>query len=131
MDQTGTHFQKQCIVEIKDEKDGRMKDKTVTIVGTTKDDFCQTCDQREICFSTGNSLNSYDSEIIHCIKHLPKSKKCHLCHPKEHFSYDVKNIRGNYIQICRKCFSKMVENHKELFGTCKYPQQKCNCKYCH
>ena len=130
MDNTGTHFKKQCIVQVIDEKDGKHKDKSVDIVGTTKRDYCSVCDLINICFSTAHSLNSYNSEVVYCIQHLPYYTKCHVCDPKLEYNFNMDNIGKNYIHICRNCFGKMIDCHEELFSTCKYPHTMCNCKYC-
>ena len=135
MDSTGTHFKKQCLVKVIDEKDGQMKDKLVDIIGTTKREFCQLCDTIDICFSTAHSLNGYNSEAIYCIKHLPEYTKCHVCEPNLEYNFNMDNIGKNFIHICQKCFGRMIGCHEELFNTCKfpfpkYPHRACGCKFC-
>ena len=135
MDNTGTHFHKKCIVQVVDEKDGKVKDKEVTIVGTTRREFCQNCDKVNICFSSANSLNSYNNDIIYCVNHLPIHTKCHVCDPTIEYNFNIDNISKNYIHICQKCFGTMILCHEELFSTCKYPVPKyphnmCGCKFC-
>lgn len=130
MDNTGTHFKKQCAVQVLDEKDGKPKNKLVDIVGTTKREHCQMCDIINICFSTANSLDSYNGETIYCIQHIPEYTKCHVCYPKIEYNFNMDNIGKNYIHICQKCFGDMIKCHEELFKICKYPREKCCCKYC-